>query len=72
MSKHDLIETDLHKDVVDQLRGSARPVMKNAPTWARWAARDGDGAWHWFECKPKWMKHGHYWWAKGEIQPCAS
>lgn len=29
-----------------------KPSWSDAPEWAQWLARDGDGAWHWFENEP--------------------
>lgn len=37
------------------------PDWKKAPSWAQFAAQDGDGLWYWYEHRPKYMEHGEYW-----------
>jgi len=37
------------------------PQDQFAPAWARWKARDNDGIWHWFECRPRWNKKMEKW-----------
>ena len=46
------------------------PQDMHAPEWARWKARDNDGTWHWFECRPRWNKHMGVWSPmRGETTP---
>lgn len=40
-------------EVADGASCPKSPPDKTAPTWARWKARDADGTWHWFECRPR-------------------
>jgi hypothetical protein len=34
---------------------------RGAPSWARWKAMDGDGSWHWYECRPRWNRKLQIW-----------
>lgn len=38
-----------------------KPDWNLAPEWANYLAQDGDGAWWWYENRPKVSKFGPYW-----------
>lgn len=35
------------------------PAWTTAPAWATHTAMDADGAWHWFDCDPQYLR-GHW------------
>ncbi len=45
------------------------PSWNNAPTWAKFVARDKSGAWYWFECEPRALCDGIYRSRAGEVAP---
>lgn len=38
-----------------------KPIWKDAPSWAKFLACDGDGTWWWFEDRPMWSHNGKQW-----------
>ncbi|SBV37799.1 conserved hypothetical protein [uncultured Stenotrophomonas sp.] len=48
------------------------PRDADAPAWARYKAKDDNGTWHWFECKPNYYKKTGQWCAKGRCAPATT